>query len=163
MFHPNGEFNISYELEEAYFEGGYVDPEEELRRDDVIHILRGMRINISPWTRFRASKLQERLNLALDAAQRYPDLFRGAERVELDQFQKWDEKEGPTLSKAFDAPERIPLVEFRDKRETAMSSVCDLLSKFVKRAEKEDVDTATFVDAPNWRVLVVKVSLMLYI
>lgn len=155
MFLPSGRLNPSYELEEAYFENGFVDPEEELQRDDLIYILRGMKINIPPWTRLSARKLEARLKLALDAAQRYPDLFLDAGRVELDQFPRWDEK-ASSLSKAFDLPERNSFTTLQDNGEMTMTSVCGYLSRFIKCIDETGADTAIF-DSENHRVLVVKV------
>ncbi|KAJ3568513.1 hypothetical protein NP233_g5658 [Leucocoprinus birnbaumii] len=155
MFLPNGHINPSYELEESYFENGYVDPDEELQRSDIIYILRGMRLDIPPWTKLSTSKLEARLRLALDASQRYSGLLHDAARVELDQFPRWDEKVSSPYE-ALGLSERIFSTTPQDKREEAMASVCSLLSRFFKCAQK-GADTAIFTSAKDFRVFVMKI------
>jgi hypothetical protein len=126
----------------------------QLLRQDMIHILRGMKINVTLDTKLDESLLEAGLRDAFKSAQsnvKFPLMF------DPDTLPLWNHEK--SIAEAFKLPLRgLPMEEeFADMREGAAQRVYEKLLAFVELMEKDGIDCVRFVDQERLRAFGVRV------
>ncbi|KAF9445845.1 hypothetical protein P691DRAFT_777271 [Macrolepiota fuliginosa MF-IS2] len=134
------------------------DPDDKLTREDMAHILRGMKVDVAPDTKLSTVRLQQRLHDALDVAQRYSEVFEDASgKIDPGTCPSWgDERD---LARAFDRPLRRGLFKddpSYDEREDAFPNLSCSVYVWAKVIASV-VDTVCCVDEENLCVLILRI------
>jgi hypothetical protein len=139
-----------------------------LSRDDIIHVLKGMNIDLSPNTKLSAAKLENRLDEALDAAQRFtttfpddPDALGG---INLSNYPLW-KKRKPVV----DALTRRTWGaifqdnrEYEDQRQLAFPRIIQLIPDIGKDIDKKRIGYVVLKDMTVFRALIIRVCTRIF-
>ncbi|KAJ3564625.1 hypothetical protein NP233_g8171 [Leucocoprinus birnbaumii] len=140
-------------------------PNNKLSHEDLVYILRGMRIDVSPHTKIPIEKLQTRLEGALAAAQRSTQIFSDTEDV----MEVVDPKSLPictdleqifiSFSKLGSRQGDIPKMDWFsiDEREMSARWVSAVLYFFFEQVQEDGLDCVSYLDEKTFRALIVRV------
>jgi len=141
---------------------------EHLSRDDIIHVLKGMNIDLASNTRVNTTRLQNRLGEALDAAQRFsttfptdPDVVGG---VNLSNYPMW-KKRTPVVD-AFTRRTWAAIFqdnrEFEDQRQLAFPRIVQLIPDIGKSMDQKRIGYVVLKDMTIFRALIIRVRSSLH-
>lgn len=136
--------------------------DEGLSREDVIHILKGMNIDLSPNTKLSAARLGEKLGEALDAAQRFSTIFPDpAGLIKLSSYSMW-RKKAPVVD-AFTRRTWGAIFQdnrgFEDHRQIAFARINQLIPDIAKEMDKKKIGYVVLKDLVTLRALIIRVSM----
>ncbi|KXN82418.1 hypothetical protein AN958_02568 [Leucoagaricus sp. SymC.cos] len=140
-------------------------PSTQLSHEDLVYVLRGMRIDVPPHTKISTEKLRARLERALAAAQRSSKYFNDTETeiktidsnslpicTNLEQILTAFCKLGPRQGD-------LPKLDWFsiDDREVTARQASAILYFFFEEVEEHGIDCVSYVDEQTWRALIVRV------
>ncbi|KAF9442258.1 hypothetical protein P691DRAFT_779487 [Macrolepiota fuliginosa MF-IS2] len=128
-------------------------------REDLMHILKGMNIDLSPNTKLNAAKLETCLDEALDAAQRFSNIFPDIEGgIDLSDYRRWKRKT-PVVDAftrrtwgAIFQDNRI----YEDQRQLAFARINQLIPDIGKEMDKKKIAFVVLKDGVSLKALVIK-------
>lgn len=133
-----------------------------LSREDIMHILKGMNIDLSPNTKLSVTKLENRLAKALDAAQRFSNIFPDAKAgVDLSKYPLWRRK-APVVD-AFTRRTWGAIFQdnrgFEDQRQLAFARINQLVPDIGKEMDKKKIGYVVLKDGNALKALIIRVRI----
>ncbi|KAF5361844.1 hypothetical protein D9756_002074 [Leucocoprinus leucothites] len=136
--------------------------QHNLSRDDIIHVLKGMNIDLVPNTKVNAARLKTRLGEALDAAQRFsttfpddPDAVGG---INLSNYPLW-KKRTPVVD-AFTRRTWAAIFqdnrEYEDQRQLAFPRLIQLIPDIGKDMDQKRIGYVVLKDMTVFRALIIR-------